>query len=490
LPEDKREQFNKVVSYLSVLNTDLKEISSLSDSLYDILGKENRRRYLFIFQNNNEIRPTGGFIGSFALVDIDRGEIKSIELPGGGSYSVQGQLLENVVSPEPLHLVNAKWEMQDANWFPDFPTSAEKIKWFYEKSGGPTIDGVIAMNASFIPNLLEITKPIDLPQYGKTLSASNFIEETQKAVEFEYDKAENKPKQILADLAPELLKRIFSAEGEELLAVSQVFKTGLDEKDIQLYFTNEGVQNKFSEYNWTGELKDSSKDYLQVVNANIRGYKTDAFIKQNVNLISDVSANGEITNTVTITREHTGKESDVFGRQSNIDYLRIYVPFGSTLISAQGFSEIPTEAFEIADDTWKPDELLNKVQGTKTVDADSKTSINTEFNKTVFGNWIQTDPGEKQTVILKYKLPFTIAKETVQKKWYEIYKAAESSKPFYSLFLQKQSGVENTTYTATINFPENLKVSWKYPEITELTNNSVQLTSNNKKDILAAFILE
>ncbi len=489
IPTDKKETFNTLKTYVSTLTNDIKELSSLSDALYEILGRDNQRRYLFIFQNNNEIRPTGGFIGSFALVDIDRGEIKNIEIPGGGSYSVQGQLREKVVAPYPLHLVNARWEMQDANWFPDFPTSAEKIKWFYEKSGGPTIDGVIAMNASLIPKILEITKPIDLPAYGKTLSSANFIEETQKAVEFEYDKTANKPKQILADLAPELLKKIFDAQGDDLLKIVKVFKSGLDEKNIQLYFTNNGVQEKFASYNWTGEMKNSSKDFLAVINTNIRGYKTDAYIKQNIDLVSDISDDGEIINTLKITREHTGTGQKTFDRQSNIDFLRVYVPSGATLLSAQGFSEIPRDAFELADPNWKKDELLTKIEGAVWVEPESNTFVNNEFNKTVFGNWIQTDPGEKQTVVLRYKLPFKLTKSP-GKKWYETFGKKQEPRTFYSLFIQKQSGTENADYNITINIPSNAKSTWLYPTALTQTNQTIKYHTNLQKDELMAFLLD
>jgi hypothetical protein len=487
IPEDKQEAFQTIKTYVSALTNDIKELSSLSDSLYEILGRDNQRRYLFVFQNNNEMRPTGGFIGSFALVDIDRGEIKRIEIPGGGSYSVQGQLSEKVVAPYPLHLVNARWEMQDANWFPDFPTSAQKIKWFYEKSGGPTVDGVIAMNASLIPKLLEITEPIDLPAYGKTLSASNFIEETQKAVEFEYDKTKNKPKQILADLAPELLKKIFDAQGEDLLKIVKVFKSGLDEKNIQLYFENEGAQEKFASYNWTGQMKDSSKDFLAIVNTNIRGYKTDAYIKQDISLVSDIADNGEITNTLTITREHTGSWKKTFDRQSNINFLRVYVPSGSKLLSAQGFSELPKSAFEPADPDWKTDTFLEKIQGKIWVEPDSNTFVNNEFNKTVFGNWIQTDPGEKQTIVISYKLPFTLTKNP-DKQWFEFFKN-KTSKPFYSLFLQKQSGTENANYNITINLPSNHQFAWLYPAKINQTEKTIKYQTNLSKDELMAFLL-
>ena len=71
--------------------------------------------------------------------------------------------------------MSAVWTMHDANWFPNFPTSAEKVSWFYEKTGGRTVDGVIAITPELLRDLLAITGPIDMPEYDKTINADNFI---------------------------------------------------------------------------------------------------------------------------------------------------------------------------------------------------------------------------------------------------------------------------------------------------------------------------
>ncbi|MBU1132277.1 DUF4012 domain-containing protein [Patescibacteria group bacterium] len=488
IPEEKREQFSLIKQSISLLLNDLNELNSLSNTFFHILGKDYQRRYLFVFQNNNEIRATGGFLGSFALVDIDQGEIKNIEIPGGGTYDLQGSLREKKISPEPMHLVNALWQMQDANWFPDFPTSAQKIKWFFEKSGGPTVDGVIAINASMIPRLLSTAGAIEMPEYGKTLTAANFIEETQKAVEFEYDKTENKPKQILSDMAPKLIEKIFSAKGQNLLDIMKTFKLGLNEKEIQFYFTNAAVEEKITSYNWGGEIKDSTLDYLSVINTNIRGYKTDGFIKQNINLVSDINSNGEIINRLTIERKHTGDPNDVFGKESNIDYLRVYVPAGSELLSASGFGEIPADKFEAPEDSWEADEFLAEIQGEIYIDPKSGTSINNEFNKTVFGNWIQTDAGETKLITIKYKLPFTF-KLPEKQSIIDIIKNKDNE-TFYSLFIQKQSGGQNINCNVSINLPAGLSLKWLYPSGLTQNQNLLNYNTPLNQDELIGLVVE
>jgi len=465
----------------------LKELGSFTKTLKQILGSEYKRRYLFVFQNNNEIRPTGGFLGSFALVDIDRGQIKNIEIPEGGTYDMQGSQLASVVSPYQLHIVNPRWEMQDANWFPDFSASAKKIKWFYEQAGGPTVDGVIAVNASLIPEILKITGSIDLPALGQTFSAANFVDELQKAIDNEKMVGDKKPKKILGEIAPKLLEKIFALRGEGTLRLAEALKIGLRQKEVQFYFNDPAFQEKFSTYGWTGQMLDTSRDYLAVINANIGGGKTDAFIEQKINLVSDIYANGEIINTLSITRKHTGKINDPFGKVSNLDFVRAYVPEGSQLISAQNFDEVPAEAFEKPADTWKNDADLAAVQGDVYVEPDTGTYMNREFNKTVFGNWIQVDPGEEKTVIFKYRLPFKLLlTDNTKLRFF----SAGEPRAFHSLLIQRQSGEQNSAFTAEINLPSGKTPSWIYPGSLKADAHQIAFTPADKQDELMAFIIE
>ncbi|OGF37026.1 hypothetical protein A2482_02535 [Candidatus Falkowbacteria bacterium RIFOXYC2_FULL_48_21] len=487
IPADKQTAFAQAQQGMAVINADLKELASFTKTLKQILGSEYKRRYLFVFQNNNEIRPTGGFLGSFALVDIDRGAIKKIEIPEGGTYDMQGSQLAGVVSPYQLHIINPRWEMQDANWFPDFAASAQKIKWFYEQAGGPTVDGVIAVNASLIPAILKITGPIDLPVVGQTLTSANFVDELQRSIDTEKTVGDNKPKKILGEIAPKLIEKIFALRGEDTLKLAETLKTGLRQKEVQFYFSDPAFQEKFATYGWTGQIIDTSRDYLAVINANIGGGKTDAFIEQKINLVSDIYDNGEIVNTLSITRKHTGKTTDAFGKVSNLDFVRAYVPEGSQLISAQNFDEVPAEAFEKPADTWKNDADLVAVQGGVYVEPDTGTYMNREFNKTVFGNWIQVDPGEEKTVIFKYRLPFKLLlTDNTKLRFF----SAGEPRAFHSLLIQRQSGEQNSVFTTEINLPTGKTPSWIYPGTLKADAHKIAFTPADKQDELMAFIIE
>jgi len=102
------------------------------------------------------------------LLTIDQGAIKSLFVDG--IFNVDGQLHEKIIPPRPIQKISTAWSMHDANWFADFPTSAQKIQWFYEKTGGPTTDGIISLTPTLIERLLGLTGPIPMPEHDVLLS--------------------------------------------------------------------------------------------------------------------------------------------------------------------------------------------------------------------------------------------------------------------------------------------------------------------------------
>lgn len=465
IPTDQHDTIVKLINTAPEIVSSMQEFLTFSDALILMLGGEGKMRYLLTFQNNTELRATGGFTGSFAKIDISHGAIENLSIPGGGTYDIQGQLTEFVAAPEPLQLINPRWEFHDANWFPDFPSSAKKMLWFYQKAGGATTDGLIAFNASILPKILEITGPIAMPKYGRTIDSENVLFETQKIVEFEYSayenkttKTENAPKQFIADLAPLLISTLQNANATQLMDIVGVIGNALGEKDIQVYFTDNQLQNTIEELGWSGSMTPTSGDYLMVVSSNLGGGKTDAIISQQINLKVKIEENGEIYNTVSIEKQHHGLADSLFESKNNVDYIRLYVPQGSELFEGVGFEIPANNLFEESPILLNQDEDLSLMMSGLNTDIATGTDIWEESGKTVFGNWIQTAPGETQTVTFTYKLPFSYSRPD-QESLFEIAKTRLGLRDLqpYTLLLQKQSGVETRDITVSMTIPPWLK---------------------------------
>ncbi|MBU0671029.1 MAG: DUF4012 domain-containing protein [Patescibacteria group bacterium] len=451
IPEDYKDNIQLAQEQLPALENNLNQILSLSETLLTILGHESPKRYLLLFQNNREIRPTGGFIGSLALIDIDKGKVKQIEVPGGGVYDVSGNLKVDLTAPQPLHLVNPKWELQDANWWLDFPASAEKIQWFYEKSGGPSVDGIITLTPDVIEEMLKITGPIEMEEYNTVVDADNFYDIVQVEAEKKYDETQES-KKIIGDLAPKLLDKIFSLESGELGNIIFMLNNSLQEKDILLYFNDKFLEKEIQDLGWGGEIKDTPQDYLSVVNTNIAGGKTDAVMEEVIEHDAEIKSDGSIVDTVEITRTHKGEETDEFTNVKNIDFLRLYVPQGSEIISAEGLSIIDKDLFLDPAEDSAYDEDLKNISGNIIVEESSGVRINNEFGKTVFGGWLEIEPGQSKTVKFSYRLPFKLNTADILNKY-----------DSYSVYFQKQPGSFDSLIISNLTTADNFEQVWQYP---------------------------
>ncbi len=466
IPENEREVFVETKNRLPALINSLSEFETLSDVAANILGENGTKRYLLVFQNNTEIRPTGGFMGSFAEIKVRNGILEQLNVPTGGTYDLQGSLTRSLVAPKPLQLLKARWEFQDANWFPDFPTSARQMMEFYNDAGGPSVDGVIAVNATYVAKLIGLLGPIEMADYDRVIDEENFIFETQKIVEVEYDKEENRPKQFIGDLAPKLIERALESEPEVFLSLIDNLGNGLTQKDIQMYFADDSLQKVVLNNNWGGTILPTTGDYLMVVDTNLGGGKTDGVIKERVDLDVAIQKDGATINTVIISRTHQGIPGLVFSGVNNVDYLRLYVPKGSELISASGF-QIPNEnLFEKPNQEWEIDDDLQFASLGEKKDEDSGTDIYEENGKTVFGNWVQTAPGITTQTKFSYRVP-----EIMFEKKSLFFPSTQS----YSLTIQKQSGMIDRETSVTLSTLSQMKTIWQ-------SHNLSQTIFDNKTD--------
>lgn len=463
IPEAQRPQATKLLSRLDQSSQAVREFAALADVLSTMAGKEHLRKYLVIFQNQTEIRPTGGFMGSFAEVTVDRGSVTSVRVPPGGTYDLQGQLIARVAPPKPLQLVNDLWQFQDANWDPDFPTSAEKIRWFWSKSGQSTVDGVVAINASFVERLLEVTGPIPMPEYGKIIDPSNFWIETQKAVELEYDKQNNTPKKFVGDLAAKVMERMKLFGKDDWLKVAQIISMSLETKEIQVALSNSDEEALAEQYGWNGRMKETFGDSLAVVEANIAGQKTDGVITEDVVHHADIAADGSIRDTVTLVRAHGGKKGDLFTGVRNVEYLRVYVPKGSVLISASGFKTPDQKYFQKLDSDVKPDARIALIEEKAKV-LENGVTVEEDGVRTVFGGWMQLDPGETQTISLVYRLPMTASDILAKLDTAPERPSDQASQGAYLLLLTSQSGKTKRQLTTAVSAPASWGLAWSRPE--------------------------
>lgn len=455
VPEEHQNKLSLLKYELPLIAANFRNLDKDFSNILKMLGSENRRqKYLVLFENNTEMRASGGFIGSYAIIDIENGKIANLFIDG--IFNPDGQLKEKIIPPMPIQKISAAWSMHDANWFADFPLSAKKVALMYEKTGGPTVDGVIALTPAVMESMLEVTGNIEMPEYSASVGKDNFLQMTQLQVELLYDKKENRPKKFLADIAPKVLEKLLDSNGlskqdktEKYLKIAEIIENNLKKKHIVLYHRDTELENMIMKRGWGGQILNSSGDYLSVVNSNVNGYKTDAVIDETIDFFAEIMADGSIVDTVKITRVHNGGDSEYdWYNRVNADYMRVYVPLGSVLLEARGHTlEDYEPPIDYAD--FKRDEDVVKIENTMKIDPESKTQIFEESGKTVFANWVYVSPKEKVEVVYRYKLPYKI-------NFDDYTKPAEK----YSVLFQKQLGSAGSKLFSSIKIPINWKVEW------------------------------
>ncbi len=465
LPEEYQAKFEKIKKTLPVILSMIDVFEQNSEIFLELLGHNGPRKYLLLFQNNQEMRATGGFIGSYGVLHISNGKINKLLIEG--IYNPDGQLKYNVVPPLPIQKISASWSTHDANWFPNFPTTAQKVSTFYEYTGGPTVDGIITMTPMVLQRMLDVTGPIEMSEYDATVNAENFVETTQYEVEVDYDKTENKPKQFLADLAPKIITELFDAKDPgDASEILEIFSDMLKERNIMLYSTNKDVQAVISKRGWSGEILPTEKDYLMVINSNINGFKTDGVVDEIITHNAKIADDGTIINTVKIKRTHNGGDTEYeWWNKVNCDYMRVYVPGGSKLLSVTGQTrEINEPLLDYDKLGFKRDEDVVREEESISVDEETGTRIYEEEGKTVFANWVYVSPKETVEIEYTYELPFKL--DTAKNQ-----EAADT----YSLLVQKQAGSFGSEFSSNVEYASEINPIWIYPQGVE-----------SKEDVLEA----
>ncbi|EKE21911.1 MAG: hypothetical protein ACD_7C00096G0028 [uncultured bacterium] len=371
-------------------NSEHPSVSVLTKLAKEIISGE--KVFLVLFQNNMELRPGGGFIGSFAIIKTENGKVKSYAVHDTSNFD--GRIPENDQMPAPMKKIfkiNA-WKLRDSNYSPDYPTNAQKaLDFYYQGQGKEKFDGVIAVNAAVLESILKITGPIRLAGYPNIFEADSALLTLEKQVEIDYAQQgieQGERKDVMNVFLRELLKKSVELSKLDKLKLAKKLIGQLKNKNIQLYFVNSNLQKLAQEGQWDGAMDVSwDKDYLMVVDANLGAYKSDYYVKRSLMYAVDLTK--EIPEAILkITYNHTGKEKNWMTRDY-LTYLRIYVPKGSRI---NEFSE----SGEIA--------------------------YGEEFNKKFAGGFVKVPINSVKTVEIKYILPKEL--KTVE----------------YKLKIQKQSG--------------------------------------------------
>ncbi|MBI2278477.1 MAG: DUF4012 domain-containing protein [Candidatus Brennerbacteria bacterium] len=424
-------------------------------ALTSLLSSDTDRHILLMFQNPSEIRPAGGFLGSYADLTVRNGAMQKLDVRD--IYDPDGQLAAGYRSPEAFGEWT-EWKARDANWFFDFPTSAEAVLSLIEASKmyedyGVKFDMVIGVNFTVIESLLNATGPVALSEYNLVLDDENFLREVQREVELGKDKAAGKPKRILQALTPVLLERLASLDGETPTDLVHMLKTHYERKDLMFYAREPKLARFIRDAGGDGGVYSLPSgfwgNYLAVVDANLDGKKSDFVITQKVDIYVDIATDGAFLTDVSVTRTHRGDlERELFWRATNRNYIQIYTPPSAELVFTKGNDPAPKGTELTAREVEHLYPAEKSIEMTKKFASDFQAWTFNAFGKKAFAAWMNVAAGKSRTLEVRYQTPGKTGEGS---------KAGEG----YTFVYERQSGVP-TKLSLTIAAPVGF--TWRETE--------------------------
>ena len=432
-----REKIEEVKVQFGELVVSLKETEPILEVLPALLGHPEQRKYLIIFENDDELRPTGGFITAYSILTIESGKIRADN--SNDIYSLDKKNPYKVKTPPEAikkYLLSADlntgivpyWYLRDMNFSPDFFESMKVFEENYQKiPGEPKIDGIIALDTKILKDLVMLLGDLEVPGFGKfTMNEDKRCHNIPQIVcELEYivdtpiggEKVDRKG--ILGPMMQAIMQKAMTVPKALWPRLLKLGLQDIKEKHTLLYFNRENEQQAAESFKAAGRLVSYEGDYLHINDSNFGGAKSNLFVEHTVEQEINIDNNGTVEKTLTLTYVNPEPMDNCnLERKSGLclngilrNFIRIYVPKGSKLIETIG-SEVDVKTYD-------------------------------ELDKTVFeGFFTLRGDGGKAKLVVKYNLPFEV-KDTKT----------------YNLFIQKQPGTLGHKYIINLDdYQEEFKL--------------------------------
>ncbi|MEI6532535.1 MAG: DUF4012 domain-containing protein [Candidatus Roizmanbacteria bacterium] len=384
-----------------------------------ILANKSNKKYLLLFANNMELRPGGGFIGSFGMLDIRNYEISNFQIYD--VYDADGQLTAHIEPPDPIrqYLSQPNWYLRDSAFSPDFRNNFQQAQLFIDKTLNlGEFDGGILLTTTSIQYLLGSVGTIYLPDFNEKVNKDNFYMKTQTYAEKDFFPGSIRKKSFLSSIANQLL---LALENKPSLDTFLSIKRGLDEKQIVTYFKDPNVYSTMEHLYWTGpvvkqncaiESSNCAVDYIYPIDANLGVNKANFFISKLIQQKVNINTDGFIESKLTLTYSNSSY-NDVFPGGTYNNYLQIMLPL-NVKIREITVDSIPVDAYQ--------------------------TSIVLENEIIGFMTYIK--PGTTQYIAISY----------------ELNQPVKRGRGVYQLIIQKQVGTPNSDVNLSITYPDNMYI--------------------------------
>lgn len=311
--------FKTQMEKVQQLRQGLAKIKSFLPMASQVLGFEKPKTYLLLLQNNFELRPGGGFIGTVGFLTLNEGKM---DLRLQDVYTLDGELKGHVEPPRAIkdYLNQPHWFLRDSNFDPFFPVNAQRALWFVEKETGNSLDGVIALDLFLAGKILETLGPLEVSDYQEQITAGNLFFKAQTYIQTDFFPGSTQKKDFLSAVAQALFSRLTTDKNLPYLKLTVLAQEAFAQKHLMVYWADPLLEEITLRQRWGGGI-ESSNDYLMVVDANLGVNKVNYFIKKEISKKVNFTQNGA-DSVVSIDYQNTSPKGVNFGGDYK-NYLRI-----------------------------------------------------------------------------------------------------------------------------------------------------------------------
>lgn len=399
---DQNSQLAKLKNQVHSLNTGLVSLRKFTNEFRTTLGlsDQNTHTWAILLQNNAELRPSGGFIGSFATLSGKSGLISDFQF-GSNIYKLdKAYNLSTPRQPIPiLGTLSTTWGLRDANLGVGFlPAATTQISKYYQEESGVKLDGIIYLDASVLSDLLKLTGLVPLPGNSESkIDSQNLYNTLAREIEQNYfqnpnNVTTNEPKQVLAKLIPVIFEKLQSTSGVGA-KFPELMSNIISRKSLQLWSSSQDLNQELSDLLPTDQ-PPASGNWLKIVNSNLGGMKSSLYVSQNVALTSQPQIlKNKLEQTLNISRIHQGPSA--WPDADNTNYMEIYLPKDAEIIS---FPQSDQPKIFLSETDQKTSGVWGKIW---------KTEVTHTSGYTKVGFWADTKIGKTTNYSLTYTIPLT-----------------------------------------------------------------------------------
>ena len=242
------------------------------------------QRITTLLQNSDEIRATGGFIGSVASLELKRNQLQPTTFYD--VYDLAGQIQSLVPAPTPVrnYLTTGKeMNLQDANWHPDFTQSAPVILELLQQTELKDTTVLIGVNLKLVEAILAITGPLELTDSQTVVTAANFSQLARQERK-NFFAGDKQKKQFLQEVYTILKIKLVETNLQKQLQLLNLIGENLDSRDVVLYSPTAELQTLIEDHRWGGAITPTTDNFLYLLESNVGINKANQGIERNISL--------------------------------------------------------------------------------------------------------------------------------------------------------------------------------------------------------------